>query len=313
MPTARPPEPCATGGGAGVDLPRGFETPPGIQPHWIFPDAREAGAAGAGRAELFRPGARVTLGKPFPGLLLTGNRPIRKAMSLARLIRGQLAANHRIAVSVLDVLAESGEAALRARAVRALGDEAPAIHQVGRWIAPKRLIAMLEAGALSRNRARRVGQKLVSPGGVGLALCYGGLATPEKAYRRVDDLLARETGTGRYATLSITGESARIAFEPAAQGTDPRDTWPAELGPAVCGMREGMFEAIPMLFGLLPGKARETQCAFQGADRCEFEVRWSRMPRLGVAAGAGGGMARGSARGGTHRPAAAVRPRARRG
>ena len=208
-------------------------------------------------------------------------------MSFARLIRDQLAANHRIAVAVIDVLAESGEAAIRARAIRALGDEAPAIHQAGRWIAPKRMVALFEAAALSRSRARRVGQRLMSPSGAGLALCYGGLATPEKAYRRVDDLLARETATGCYRTASIENERARIVYAPTAEGADPRSAWPAELGPAVCGMREGMLEAIPMLFGLLPGSVRETQCAFEGAEHCEFEVRWTRTPRRGLALGAG--------------------------
>ena len=207
-------------------------------------------------------------------------------MSLTRLIRDQLAANHRIAASVIEVLAESGEAALRARALRALGEEAPAIHQVGRWIAPKRLIAMFEAAALSRNQARRAGQRLVGPSGVGFALCYSGLTTPEKAYRHIDDLLARETGAGRYATDSLVDRCARVVFDPTRKDVDPRDVWPAELGPAVCGMREGMLEAIPTLFGLLPATVRETQCGFAGAEHCEFEVRWSHMPRRGLVLGA---------------------------
>jgi len=216
-------------------------------------------------------------------------------MAIARLIREQLSANHRIAVAAVEVLAESGEATLRARAVRALGDEAPAIHQVGRWIAPKRLVAMLEAAALGRKRGRRVGQKLVAPTGVGVALCYSGLATPEKAYRRIDDLLARETGAGRYAAASIGDHCARITFDPVASGLDPRDAWPAELGPAVCGMREGMLESIPMLFGLLPARVRETQCAYDGSLHCEFEVKWSAMPRRGLFVGAGLGLVLGAA------------------
>jgi len=208
-------------------------------------------------------------------------------MSLTRLIRDQLAANHRIAAAVIEVLAESGEAALRARALRALGEEAPAIHQVGRWIALKRMTAMLEAAELPRHRARRVGQRLVGPSGVGFALCYSGLTTPEQAYRHVDDLLARETGSGRYSTALLANRYGRIVFDPAPNDADARDIWPAELGPAVCGMREGMLEAVPTLFGLLPATVRETQCAFEGAENCEFEVRWSHMPRRGLLAGAG--------------------------
>jgi len=207
-------------------------------------------------------------------------------MSFARLIRDQLAANQRVAVAVVDVLGESGEAAIRARAMRALGDEAPALHQAGRWLSPKRMVALFEAAGLSRGRGRRVGQRLMRPGRVGLALCYGGLATPEKAYRRVDDLLARESASGRYYTASIDAECARVAYSPAEPGADARSAWPAELGPAVCGMREGMLEGVPMLFGLLPGRVRETQCAFEGAEHCEFEVRWTRNPRRGLALGA---------------------------
>jgi signal transduction histidine kinase len=47
-------------------------------------------------------------------------------------------------------------------------------------------------------------------------------------------------------------------------------------------MREGMLEAVPMLFGLLPARVDERECVAKGAERCVFDVRWRRLPRTGL-------------------------------
>jgi signal transduction histidine kinase len=123
---------------------------------------------------------------------------------------------------------------------------------------------------------------------VGLALCYTGLATPEKAYRRSHQLLARESSSGRYEPLEIDGQSGRILYHPPAEGHVER--LDPELGQMVCGVREGMLEAVPMLFGLVPARVRETECAYHGAHHCVFEVSWTRTPRSGLLLGALAGI-----------------------
>ena len=125
--------------------------------------------------------------------------------------------------------------------------------------------------------ARRIGQSLVRPDGVGLALCYSGLATPEKAFRRSHHLLARESEVARYEPRSMADERGDIRFHPPAVGNAAR--LPDVEGQLVCAMREGMLESVPMLFGLVPATVRETACAYKGDPHCTFELRWSRSPR----------------------------------
>jgi signal transduction histidine kinase len=202
--------------------------------------------------------------------------------------RGQLAQNTRIAAALLDVLGESGEIARRLRALRALGVEAVALHARGRWLPFQNLADMLSAADLNRREARRVGQSLVRPEGVGIALCYSGLATPEKVFRRADQLFARESEDSRYESREIGGQRGCIVFDPGPREQRPK--LDAGVSRALCAMRAGMFEAVPMLFGLVAAQVRERECAYDGAERCVFEVSWTRTPRSGMNAGAGLGL-----------------------
>ena len=123
---------------------------------------------------------------------------------------------------------------------------------------------------------------LVRLEGVGPFLCHAGIATIEKAYRRSHHLFARESDAARFSGLEIEGDRARIHFEPSGAADRTR----AGRGGAVfCEMRLGMLEALPMVFGLLPAKVRETACAHRGADACTFEASWSRQSRKGLFSG----------------------------
>lgn len=203
--------------------------------------------------------------------------------------RGDLAFSSRIAAAVLDVLAESGDYAARTRALRALGHEDAGVYRRGHWLGAGRLAAMLQAAAIDVRVARRLGQALVRSEGVGLALCYSGLATTEKAYRRAHSLLARESEGAEYEPRELAGERARIRFHPPARGHADRVS--DEAGALLCAARAGMLEAVPMLFGLVPARVREIRCGYAGSPHCEFDVVWSRDPRMGlVAGGAAGGV-----------------------
>ncbi len=204
-------------------------------------------------------------------------------------MRGDLAFSSRIAAAVLDALAESGDYAARTRALRALGHEDAAIYRRGHWLGAGRLAAMLRAAAIDRRIARRLGQSLVRPDGVGLALCYSGLATTEKAYRRTHSLLARESEAAEYEPRELAGQRARIRFHPPSRGHS--DRLPDDAGALLCAVRGGMLEAVPLLFGLVPARVRETRCGYAGAEHCEFEVTWSRDPRIGLFSGAAAGFA----------------------
>jgi len=202
----------------------------------------------------------------------------------------KLPCNARIAVALLDVLASAGDTGARARALRAAGFEAGSLRVPGAWVSEDSLVAMFRAVPVDRKLARRVGHQLVTPDGLGLLLCYGGVATPEKAYRRSDQVLARECQGGSYEALEISDERAQIAFHPGPRATLARQRAPQDWEIELCGVREGMLEAVPMLFGLLPAVVRETQCVARGAGDCRFDVGWKRSPRQGLMAGAGFGV-----------------------
>ena len=127
-----------------------------------------------------------------------------------------LRGSRRIAEALLGVLHEDGDASSRARVFRALGDDASVLERPDAWLDEDLLYAMLSAARLDRRRAQRVGQFMVRPSALSLALCYSGLASPPKAYRRVDSLLARESEGGLYTALRGGEQNASIQYESAS-------------------------------------------------------------------------------------------------
>ena len=199
--------------------------------------------------------------------------------------------NARIATALIQVLGESGDVGGRARALRSVGPEGGGLRAPDSWIQENALREMFRSLPADSKLARRVGRALVTPAETGLFLCFSGVATSEKAYRRCDQLLARESREARYEAAEISSGRARIVFHPAARQS-ARQSLPE---PLFCSVRQGMLEAIPLLFGLLPAVVRETECAARGAEQCVFEVSWSRSSRVGLASGILLGSAAGAA------------------
>ena len=128
------------------------------------------------------------------------------------------AASGRIADALLLVLAESSETARRNRVLRALEAAPRQGAREPQWIEPARLEAALKAASVTGRLARRVGQALVRPEGIGMALRYSGLGTVEKAYRRIDTLLARESPGARYLLCEAEVGRGVVEFYPENQG-----------------------------------------------------------------------------------------------
>ena len=187
---------------------------------------------------------------------------------------GGLGSNRRIAVALLEVLAEDGDMATRARAVRALGDAAAILDRPDGWIPPERLRAMLTAARFDRRRARRIGQALVRPSALSLALCYTGIASPAKTYRRVHQLLARESEGGRYEAVEVGDQRAHIRFHPAgSDATEPSSSqvW-GECGDVLCGLRQGMLASLPDEISQLQN-GRLSQAIQYARFRCSMKFR----------------------------------------
>ncbi len=183
--------------------------------------------------------------------------------------RDSLGSNSRIAASLLDALHAVGDVAGHNRVRRVFDDARVNPRAQGSWLPVEVLDRAFRVLGRDRGFARRVGAGLVSNQRIGFVLFSEGVATIEKALRRSDSLLAREASDGEYAALEVGDGRARIAYRPGAL-PDVAD------GPgwneSFCGVRQGMFEALPLGFGLLPARVRETECVGKGDRQCCYEI-----------------------------------------
>jgi len=204
--------------------------------------------------------------------------------------------NKTIATALLEWLAIRGRSAARDRAARVLDRGGIELGTAPTWLADGAIDAMFAAGEVDASLARAIGHRLVAPDATGLRLYGLGLATPEKAYRRVQSLLPREASRAHWSVEAIEGRSARLRFEAAprkGQSASPRN----RSETALCALRTGMLEAIPGLYGLLPAEVHESTCRAKGSDACRYEVHWQTTSRSGAIGGlaVGGVMAVGFA------------------
>lgn len=208
--------------------------------------------------------------------------------------------NKRIATTFLESLAVRGQAAPRTRAMRALGLGEAGLAEAAAWLPDEDAIRRMFAAAdTDPAQARSVGHRLIAPDATGLALYGLGLATPEKAYRRIQALFPRERVGSRWSVDEIAPGSARIAYHapPSEAEVDRiskagRATAGAHRGEtSLCALRIGMLEVVPGLFGLLPARVTEISCLARGADACRYEIRWERNSIHGALIGGGVGLA----------------------
>jgi signal transduction histidine kinase len=198
----------------------------------------------------------------------------------------KLRCSSRIASALLDALAATGDVAGLSRVRRVYAQEWVNARADGSWVSQRIIDSAFRTLGSDRDFARRVGYALVASERVGFFLFLNGVATIDKAYRRCEPLLAREDREGRFHTLEVGGGRARVAYHP-GQGADTREgeTDRRDWNPSFCGVRQGMLEALPLSFGLLPAKVEESQCVGKGAAHCCFEVRFDGKSNSGVLTG----------------------------
>ncbi len=199
--------------------------------------------------------------------------------------------NKTIATTLLELLAVRGRAGARDRAMRALGYAEGGLAEAPSWLDGDALDRMLVAVDLDPGLARAIGHRLCAPDATGLPLYGLGLATPEKAYRRIQALLPRARRESGWRVESVGDGRAALSFAP----TDPEApaggrlrTGAAERSRAAklhCAIRVGMLEAIPGLYGLLPARVTDTACLAKGDDACRYAVDWQGASRAALVFG----------------------------
>jgi len=195
-----------------------------------------------------------------------------------------------IATTLLEMLAVRARSVDRDRAIRALALGEGGLASAPAWLSEDAIGRMFEAARVEKTLGRTIGHRLVEPDATGLLLYGLGLATPEKAYRRIQALLPREARTARWSIDEIRDGTASLSFRSSEATT--RQGLGSE---ALCAMRTGMLEGIPGLYGLLPARVQETECQARGASRCVYRIVWQREVRDGLVGGLalGAGMGAG--------------------
>jgi signal transduction histidine kinase len=201
----------------------------------------------------------------------------------------------RIATTFLEMLAVRGQAAARERVMRALGLPEGGLADAKAWLPDDVLGRMFVAADTDPSLARSVGHRLMAPEATGLPLYGLGLATPEKAYRRVQALFPRESAAARWGVAEMGNDSARIEYhdrplDDARAGEDRPGIGNGRGEASLCALRVGMLEAVPGLFGLLPAHVTESSCLSEGADACRYEIQWQRNSTTGIGVGSALGL-----------------------
>lgn len=95
-------------------------------------------------------------------------------------------------------------------------------------------------------------------------------ASPKVAVRRLETINKKFNRTKELELVNATSDQAMIRLH-----------WHEglELTEDFCLVNQGIYSAIPTIWGLPPSRVEETACYFEGDEYCEFRVRW-RNPTL---------------------------------
>lgn len=208
--------------------------------------------------------------------------------------------NRTIATTLLELLAVRGRTAARERGLRALRLPEGGLAEAPCWISVEAIDRMFKAVDLDRGLARAIGHRLCAPDATGLALYGLGLATPEKAYRRIHALLPRAARDAHWRVESMGDARAELVYEIGASARRSPERKSSEAGASChsndpvaalhCALRVGQLEAIPGLYGLLPARVKSTDCVASGGEVCRYVIDWQRPARTGLLVGAGAGL-----------------------
>lgn len=90
-------------------------------------------------------------------------------------------------------------------------------------------------------------------------------ASPKVAVKRVENLNKKFNRTKKVELVENRKDQALVRLH-----------WHEDLNlnQDFCLVNQGIYSAIPTIWGLPPAKVQETRCQFEGDDYCEFDVRW---------------------------------------
>ncbi len=141
------------------------------------------------------------------------------------------------------------------------------------WISAQllaRLYARAKTVLADDDVARKIGFHSVTEKRLGYIqkVVLAALGGPVRALRQIQRVNDHFNRTKRVEMLETSGHSATIRLH--WNGDIP-------LTEDFCRMNKGIYEAIPVIWGLPPAELVETECFFHGGRYCEYQLSWSKV------------------------------------
>ncbi len=95
--------------------------------------------------------------------------------------------------------------------------------------------------------------------------------SPPQGLKKLQEINDRFNRTKRVELTELAGNKAVVRLH-----------WfgGMELSRDLCLWNQGIYTAIPKVWGMKPGSLMETQCSFEGGEVCEYRMRWQSSARL---------------------------------
>ncbi|WP_426750849.1 ATP-binding protein [Myxococcus sp. Y35] len=135
----------------------------------------------------------------------------------------------------------------------------------------ERLFDVLDKDSGDPDFMTKAGRSIASPEAVGfLYYMMKALATPRSVYERALELDHTYNRVGGFHIDTLTDSRVQVRYVSRIREKDRN----------FCRARQGNLSAFPAIWNLPLAEVKELRCQVDGADCCEYDIRWQNLPPL---------------------------------
>ncbi|MFP2958267.1 ATP-binding protein [Myxococcus sp. 1LA] len=135
----------------------------------------------------------------------------------------------------------------------------------------ERLFDVLDKDSGDPDFMTKAGRSIASPEAVGfLYYMMKALATPRSVYERALELDHTYNRVGGFHIDTLTDSRVQVRYVSRIRERDRN----------FCRARQGNLSAFPSIWNLPLAEVKELRCQVDGADCCEYDIRWQSLPPL---------------------------------
>ncbi|GHG74211.1 ATP-binding protein [Comamonas sp. JC664] len=135
----------------------------------------------------------------------------------------------------------------------------------------ERLFDVLDKDSGDPEFMTKAGRSIASPDAVGfLYYMMKALATPRSVYERALELDHTYNRVGGFHIDTLTDSRVQVRYVSRIRERDRK----------FCRARQGNLSAFPSIWNLPLAEVKELRCQVDGADCCEYDIRWQNLPPL---------------------------------